>query len=280
MRKVEGFGPRRAQIMIVGEAPGEDEELHGKPFVGASGKLLDTLLREAGIRRDECYVTNVCKYRPPGNKIEKWITDKKKVAAENDWPEMCGRFYSSEIEEGMDELKDEIYQVQPQVIIGLGNVALWALTGEWGITDWRGSEMIASIKGEDYHFVPTLHPAAVLRSWPTRAFVAHDLKMRVARRLQNGFVTPEWDFNWTPTLRDALNFIANLDGPVAVDVETSRGQIVCVGLATSATRAMCIPFISEGYGAYWSQEHRNLLLFALKEKLTSISTGDRTKLQL
>src|SRR5574337_1269796 len=104
-RKVESSGPPHARIMIIGEAPGEEEEKLGVPFVGASGNELNRMLREVGIKREDCYVTNVCKYRPAGNKIERWITDKKKTGIANDWAFTHGRYYSPEIAEGLEDRK-------------------------------------------------------------------------------------------------------------------------------------------------------------------------------
>lgn len=269
MIKVLGSGPANG-VMIVGEAPGFDEELAGATFVGASGQLLTKLLGGAGIRREQCYVTNVCKYRPPSNDITKWVTDKKRTGLANEWEHKDGRWFNEAVAEGVEELVGEIAKCQPKIIVGLGNVALWALTGQWGVTDWRGSEMCyVGEDGRKTPFVPTLHPASILRNWPVRAQVAHDLKFRVARRLRGGFETPSWDFNFAPTFNEALTFIAELRGDVAVDVETSRGRIVCVGLATSARRAMCIPFIHEGYAPYWDASHSRFLINALQMKLAA-----------
>lgn len=274
MIKVNGHGPCSNGVMIVGEAPGADEELEGRPFVGASGRLLDTMLREAGIDRRACYVTNVCKYRPPHNDIGAWLTNKKGAGVKNEWPCARGLYYNELVEEGINELHDEIARLQPSVIIGLGNTPLWALAGERGITAWRGSEMYyESGDGRRTPFVPTLHPASVLRNWPTRSHVVHDLKYRVTRRLRNGFVTPEWRFNWRPAYDYAVCFIDSLHGDVAVDVETSRGQIVCVGLAVSEREAICIPFICEDYGAYWTQLERALIVDLLRHKLMSKSVN-------
>lgn len=271
MRKVCGYGPSKADIVIIGEAPGEEEELQGKPFVGTSGKLLDKLLMEAGMQRRDCYVTNVCKYRPPANKIEAWITDKKKIGLENDWPLAQGRYFSSVVEDGLSELPQEILEREPKVIVGLGNVALWAMTGEWGITDWRGSEMFWRVPDvvteKPIPFVPTLHPASVLRNWPTRPFVAHDLKQRVALRLRDGFVTPAFNFNIAPTLEQLVRQLDAISGDVAVDVETSRGQIACVGIAWGSRDALCIPFVHDT-GAYWNSLDRQIVLSALHAFLT------------
>jgi len=263
--RVEGYGPPQADIVILGEAPGEQEEIEGRPFVGTSGRELRRMLQEAGINPYRCYYTNVCKYRPPGNDISRWVTRKKSIGVANEWPELNGCWYNELVEEGLNELPDEIAARAPKVVVGLGNVALWAEAGEWHITDWRGSEM-HTFSG--HPFVPTIHPASVVRNWPIRTNVVHDLGYRVTRRLRLGFVTPEWDFNWNPTFEEAMAFIEALDDDTAVDVETSRGQIVCVGLATSARRAMCIPFISEGYGAYWKPDARRQIIAALERKLT------------
>jgi DNA polymerase I-like protein with 3'-5' exonuclease and polymerase domains/uracil-DNA glycosylase len=263
MRKVLGYGPEKADVVIIEEAPDEEEEIEGKPFVGASGRELTRMLREAGIRRDECYVTNVCKYRPPGNRIEAWVTDKKKTGTANEWPYKDGRWYSEEIAEGLNELSQEIAERDPKIVIGLGNVPLWAITGQWGVTDWRGSEMYTA---ENVPFVPTLHPASILRSWSTRPFVVTDFKQRVARRLRDGFKKPDWHFNIAPTLQEVLFKLNTLTGDVSIDIETSRGQIICVGIAWNATEAMCIPFIGEN-GAYWSSADRNSVIAALQYNL-------------
>lgn len=282
MKKIKGHGPAQADIVIVGECPDDSDELEDRPFTGQSGRLLTTLLREAGIDPRTVYYTNVCKYRPPSSDITKWLTDKKKLGTANEWEHRNGRYHSDEIGEGLSELWPDIAARKPKVVVGLGNAALWAFTGEWGVSDWRGSEMLCDAsgrvaeyagvddrldEGQAVRFVPTLHPSSIFRNWATRAFAAQDLKHRVARRLRNGFHTPEWNFDWSPSLQKVLGTLENLNGDVAVDVETSRGQIVCVGLAWSARDAICIPFISEGYGAYWTGIDAQVVVAALQKHL-------------
>lgn len=278
MKKVLGKGPARADIVICGEAPGEEEEKQGAPFAGPSGWLLDAVLREVGIRRSECYVTNVCKYRPPGNDIEKWLTDKKSIGVKNEWPCINGRYASEEVQEGLSELYDEVSSRSPKIVVGLGNTALWAFTGEWGITSWRGSEItlqadyVGPLQGTA--FVPTLHPASVLRSWETRVHLAFDIAQRVQRRLQRGRAKePQWEFNYKPDFCEVLNFLDEVEaaGTAAVDVETSRGRIVCVGIALSPTRAMCIPIIHENYQAYWVGELYGNVVEQLRKTLSRVS---------
>lgn len=259
MLKVESSGSLSSRIMLVGEAPGLDEELAGRPFVGASGNELTKMLREAGISRDECYITNVCKYRPPESKLESWMTDKKTIGPKNGWIQH-GRFWVHPlIHEGMEELKAEIARLNPQCIVGFGNLVLWALTGEWGITNWRGSEMLH----DGIPFMPTLHSASVLRNWAARPLVVSDLKMRVARRLNNGFAVPQFSFNTAPACDEVCELLYGLKGLVAGDIETSQGKIVCLGIATSPVDAMCIPFIGPD-GVWWTQEEYLRVLAAIE----------------
>jgi DNA polymerase I-like protein with 3'-5' exonuclease and polymerase domains/uracil-DNA glycosylase len=258
--KVPGRGPKPARIMIVGEAPGFDEEIQGRPFVGTSGQELSRQLREAGLNEDECYITNVSKHRPPNNDMSEWLTDKKTVGKKKGYIETSGRWAHPLVVEGMKELTEEIIDCSPSVIIGFGNTPLWALKGVWGISNWRGSELtIAGVP-----FVPTLHPASILRNWANRPQVIHDLKYRVRRRLNEGFVQPEYRFNTSPTFLEVIEWIDNAkDCDVAADIETAGGTTVCLGLAKSGRSAICIPFRNES-GVYWHPDDYKDILEALR----------------
>jgi DNA polymerase len=132
-------GSPDAALMIVGEGPGAQEDLLGVPFVGRSGQLLDRLLaEEVGLARDECYVANVVKCRPPENRNPR----------------------ADEIAACRPYLDRQIDVVGPKVIVTLGNVASKALLGtDVGITRLRGSTY--AYRGAI--LIPTFHPAAVLR---------------------------------------------------------------------------------------------------------------------
>lgn len=138
--KVKGFGPHNPAIAIVGEAPGRDEEAQGKPFVGSSGFLLNSMLEVAGIDRASCYVTNVCDSRPPKNDFAFFYTDKTKKCP------------SSELLDQRQRLWKEIREVNPKVVVVMGNEALKALTQETGIKKWRGT----LIEKNDLRVIPDL----------------------------------------------------------------------------------------------------------------------------
>ncbi|SVE33426.1 uncharacterized protein METZ01_LOCUS486280, partial [marine metagenome] len=132
-------GSPDADLMFVGEGPGAQEDIHGVPFVGRSGKLLDRLLvEEVGIERGDCYIANVVKCRPPGNRDPR----------------------PDEITACRPYLEEQVELVDPAVIVTLGNFASKLLldTGT-GITKLRGR----SYGYAGRSLVPTFHPAAALR---------------------------------------------------------------------------------------------------------------------
>jgi uracil-DNA glycosylase len=133
---VLGEGPVPSLGMIIGEAPGEREVREGRPFVGPSGQLLEEALNLAGANREQFYITNVYKNRPPGNRT----------------PTI------DEAEEHQHLLEDEFSAVQPIGVLLLGAFPLLALTGQTGITKQRGQ----LIEANDRWYLPTFHPAYVL----------------------------------------------------------------------------------------------------------------------
>jgi DNA polymerase len=127
--------------MFVGEAPGFHEDKQGIPFVGAAGKLLTKLLAGIGIERDDVYIANVIKCRPPGNR--------------NPLPE--------EIEACEGHLWRQIELIQPKLVATLGNFATKLLTGKpAGITQVHGREQEVSLGGQNVLLYPIFHPAAAL----------------------------------------------------------------------------------------------------------------------
>ena len=146
---VPGTGPCPADIMIVGEAPGFNEDRQGEPFVGAAGKLLDTLLARISLSRADVYITNVLKCRPPMNR------DPMPNEAE-----ACSPY-----------LKQQLEMVRPKVVLILGRHALERLMpGQGSISRVHGS----LVKRGDIAYVPLYHPAAALHNGSLVADLEHD----------------------------------------------------------------------------------------------------------
>jgi len=138
---VFGAGNADAGLMFVGEAPGANEDLQGLPFVGAAGKLLETLLGEIGLSRAEVFIANVLKCRPPGNRDPR----------------------PGEIENCTPYLTRQIELVAPRVICTLGNFATKLLRGDpAGITRVHGRPEVRTIGAHTARLYPIFHPAAAL----------------------------------------------------------------------------------------------------------------------
>ena len=271
MQTVRPDGPMPARIMIVGEAPGQEEERLGVPFVGASGQELSRMLHEAGIARSECFITNVCRVRPPNNDIENFIALKKKDVTLVHVT-MRDKYVLPIVQEGAKMLEFEIEQCKPKVIIACGNVALWALTGAWGVKKWRGSELKHS---SGAIVIPIWHPAAVLRMWELRAETVNDLK-RAKKVLDKGSIPPDWRFVVRPSFTSVMQILEELKNeaekePIWIDfdLETRAGHIACAGLSWSLTDALCIPMMcTERWGGYWNEVEEAEIIFALYKLLT------------
>lgn len=161
---VFGAGDPHANLFVIGEAPGKDEDLRGEPFVGRAGEFLTTALRDAGTPRETIYIANTVKCRPPANRVPA----------------------PDEIQACFSWLDEQIALVDPLVILTLGNVASrLILQTDVGITNLRGR---AHLSGSRW-VVPTLHPSYVLRSGRSGARAtefAADLSLAVTtmKRLQ------------------------------------------------------------------------------------------------
>lgn len=251
-------GPRDAKIAIIGEAWGKDEDLVGRPFMGASGQELTRMLREAGIPRGECFLTNVLALRPPGNNLELLCETKAVVGKDYPFPPLSqGKYLGWEYLPEIQRLKEELSTVRPNLCIALGNTATWALLGTRGISAIRGvvanSTLLPGLK-----VLPTYHPSAILRNWSWRVIAIADL-MKAARESKTPELSrPARRVLVDPTLGEIHEWISTFLPSalyLAVDTETAHRQIDMVGFACSPTEALVVPFFNnQTYGNYWPDE--------------------------
>jgi len=149
---VLGEGSPNAELMFVGEAPGKDEDLQGKPFVGRAGKLLGKIIEAMGLKREDVYIANILKDRPPDNRNPQ----------------------EDEIKACIPYLKEQIKIIEPKVICALGTFAAQRLLGE--------ETTISKLRGKFYVYegiklMPTYHPAYLLRNSKEKATVWSDMKL-------------------------------------------------------------------------------------------------------
>ena len=153
---VFGTGNKQADLMFIGEGPGADEDKQGIPFVGRAGKLMNMAFEAIGLKREEVYIANIVKCRPPGNRNP-----------EDDEATVC-----------LNYLRNQVILVKPKIVVLLGSVALKNILGkEYGITASRGKW----VEKRGIWYRPTWHPAALLRDENKKIDFIMDLKEVMSR---------------------------------------------------------------------------------------------------
>jgi len=232
-------------IVIIGESWGEHEERQGRPFVGPSGYELTRMLNEAGINRGDCYLTNVINARPPGNRIESFCDTRESGIV--GYPALVkGMYLRAEFAGEIDRLAGELIEQNPNLIIALGNTALWAMRGQTGISKLRGTTLLSTHTVEGFKVLPTYHPAAVLRQWELRPTTVVDL---IKARRESGYPEirrPPREIWIEPTLTDMRLFHDRyISGAreVAVDIETAGEHITSISFSPNPRVSLVVPFL-------------------------------------
>src|SRR3990167_3710704 len=233
-----------SKIMVIGEAPGREEQAKGLPFVGASGRVLDRCFAYAGLPRQDVSITNVVKHAPVGG---------------FDSEHFKTTFYRAgkpthELLDYYGLLGQEIKQASPNVIVAVGNEALQATTGLGGITNYRGSCLAGNSEvAGGRKVVPILHPSYILHGnfqdyWVT----CLDFKNKIVPQSQ----MPELKLRQfksfvRPSLFEVLGLLATVtDGPWSLDIETKPPVLWCIGIA-QADWSFSIPLQTRG-GSFWT----------------------------
>lgn len=149
-----GEGSHSATVVFIGEAPGKKEDESGRPFVGSAGKFLDEMLASINLKREEVYITNIVKYRPPNNRdpLPKEIAD-------------CAEW-----------LTEEIKIIDPTLIVLLGRHAMHQFFPDAKISEAHGVLVTSNYFGKTRNFLPLYHPAAALYNGALREVLKEDFK--------------------------------------------------------------------------------------------------------
>lgn len=246
-----GEGDVPAKILFVGEALGEVEANEGRPFRGGTGKMLRSMIHQAGLKPYEYYITNVVKCRPPANRTP----SKDEITT-------CTALY----------LEKELTSVRPRVIVPIGDVALrWCLGPDVaGIQTTRG---YVFDHPSGAVVIPIVHPSFVARGnrefW---AITVYDLKK--IKLAANGLLPkpPAECFNLFPSIRDVRDicqYILRKGIKIAFDLETvgwrEQLNIMCCGVAWSGNEAICVPFLKRGAVPYWEPNDEEEAWYWLNE---------------
>lgn len=227
-------GPPGAKIMLVGEAPGKDEDTLGKPFVGYAGKTLNNILSQAGIARHECLITNVAREKPPGNKINFYFEDSKCTKPKGvlvGW---------------INLLKKEIELYNPNIIVALGSTALWALTGEKKISEFRGYVLPCTlVPGKKV--LATYHPQNINYEWKNLFPAVLDLRKALRHSEYSEIKEDTRVLEYDVPVRKFIDYMESLLSnesmtTIAFDIETLQpgSHIDILGIAHSRNYAMSV----------------------------------------
>ena len=243
--KVYGEGPENPKIFFIGEAPGAEEDVMKKPFVGKAGDFFNWGLHKADILRHRTWVTNVLCCRPLNNKI----TSEDSLQA----LECCKPGLIEELNFFKHNLK---------VICTLGKTAMNTMDISGGITALRGS-----VFGEHLPTIPTYHPSYLNRMSYNKRDDSVNFKyvwisdlLKVKKISESGWIAPKENFILSPSVNDLAGWIIDAQENqdlIAVDIETFNHDVDVIGLATGSESAISIPFVIKDKGklfSYWGNE--------------------------
>ncbi len=269
------------QIAFVGEAPSDHERLYGMPLVGPSGRVFDQLLRTSGLAalgrgahvppratrvapllhaRAPFLTTNVFDEQLPGNDVKAWcapVTERKRwdgysLARLGSAGYLCpDRLFH------LSRLAGELQAAAPNLIVPLGSTALWALTGSSDLSIARGAVSTASLLVPGVKILPTYHPAHILLDWRLFHVAVLDL-LKASREASFPEIRQvQREIHIRPDRADLVLWSTRLLGArrLAVDIETARRQITCIGFAPGPTEAFVVPFADQEKpdGCYWAE---------------------------
>lgn len=244
--KVRGeSASERPKIAFIGEAPGEEEDRTGHPFVGPAGKGLDRMLAKAGIHRHNAYLLNLINCRPPQNDLES--------------PE--GQEALAACRPGLEEEITALWRLGVRTLVPLGAKPANALGIAGSIHKVRGSVYEASVGGHSFWCVPTFHPSYIVNrgQWAEEPTVINDIAKAIDIATK-GYTPPKEDFLLFPTVKDIearTRDILRKKLLLGVDIETTalqywNSEIFVMALALGPEEAFSIPFYSQGFVPYWN----------------------------
>ena len=241
-----------SKIAFITDCYTPDDAAQGRPLQGTHGHIMRGICSQAGIELADCLTRAVLPETPPGRGFDSFCI-RSKVGAVPGYPYIRRGFYLPEaLAPHIAALRTWLNRHRPNIVVALGNVPLWALTKQTGLERWRGSPTLDH--AGEFKVLATWSPAAIIKQWNLRPIAFMDL-CKAKRESESPLIKrPKRYIHLEPTIADIEDFYQKHIVPapfIACDIETKQSTITEVGFATSASRALVIPFWSRARGNYW-----------------------------
>lgn len=278
MQVISAAGSTNSKIMIVGECPDLEELKKGSIFSSYTYTELPKVLMEAGISIQTCYRTHLIKHSIPGNDASVLMAIKKKERT-TEHITYNGREVLPSLIKAIESFKLEIEKVKPNVIVAMGNVAMWALTGNWSVHSWRSSILPLMLE-TNLDYVPKVIPvyaiSTINKMWEWRYIHVQDFRRvkkesefrEIRGRQFNFIINPSYThaYKYLQYILDQLE-VSGTPIEIGVDIETKFSSVECIALALSEVHAICIPFIHTDGRVFWKEEEEIELVILLSKIL-------------
>ena len=271
---MQTLGPSDAPIAIVVDYPSAGDFSAQKPLSDYAGSLFFDILSKRGILKSSCFIISLLDKPLPSDDPEEHVS-KRKTCPSPQWRSVGGRWVSPDLDKGLKRVTEALERVKPRVVLTLGELALFALSGLEGISKWRGSRL--GLPRWPFTLLPTINPRGLVRD-PSQAHILQ-IDLSRAKALFEGTQIPRnYNFKIAPTFEEAQDQLLSLHAaaeespegfPLSIDYETRLGHIACLGIAWSAENAICIPFLLVHADSpfYWSENEEAHIIFLIQKLL-------------
>lgn len=245
----------QCDIAFVFDFPNTDESRQGEVMVGSTGRMFRKMCEILDVNVENCLLTHALAQKPaqenPAHFFHNKNEYKKVLKSSKDWsskyPVSGFGFLKQEYETHLERLQKELSECAPNVIVAMGSLSLWALTGLDKIGTYRGT-ILKSDLTNGTKVIPTFSPSAVIRNFEFRPVVLADIKKAAEESNTPEIKIKERELWIEPTIEDLQSFEEsyikenNEDEPLSFDIETANGFITCIGFAPNDSTALVIPF--------------------------------------
>lgn len=240
-------------MLIVGEFLSPTDVERGGPFLDNTGKMFRAWLSQSGINPRDCQFTNVVNVQASSYKA---LVGPKELAAKGTRFVKRGEYLRAEFIPHLESLYSLINSTKPNLVLAVGDLALWALTDESSIKNNRGRVTPGRAQISGVKVLPTYSARQVIVEWPNKPILLADLDKARREDMFPEIRRPQRFIHLHPTLDDLESFFEEFIVPateLSVDIETKGTMITCVGFAPSPSRALVVPFFTESHkdGNYW-----------------------------